>query len=162
MIYSLVRMMGAVWLKLFHRLTVLGNQNIPADGGAIIVSNHAAVIDPLVLGIGSRRKIMFVARGTLAEHGLFRLFTRLVKVVSISREESDRVALRAIGQLLEQGRLCCIFPEGTRTLDGRLQELKSGFAMIAQRTGVPVVPAYVAGTFQVWPKGRAVRRAALL
>jgi 1-acyl-sn-glycerol-3-phosphate acyltransferase len=158
MIYWLVRVIGGGWLRLFHRLTVVGVDNIPAEGGAIIASNHASLLDPLVLGVGSKRRIVFVARGTLAEHRLFRLFTRTVQVVSISRDESDRTALRAVGRLLEQGRVCCIFPEGTRSLDGRLQTLKSGFALIAQRTGVPVVPAYVAGTFQVWPKGRGVPR----
>lgn len=158
MMYGLVRNVGGFWLRLFHRFSVVGAGNIPADEGAIIVSNHASLLDPLVLGVGSRRRIIFVARGTLTDHWLFRWFIRQVKVVTITRDESDREALRAIGRELAEGGLCCIFPEGTRTLDGRLSQVKSGFALLAQKTGVPVVPAYVAGTFHVWPKGRGFPR----
>ncbi|MFH0946668.1 MAG: lysophospholipid acyltransferase family protein [Planctomycetota bacterium] len=158
MMYRLVRTVGGFWLRLFHRLAVVGAENVPADEAAIIVSNHASLLDPLVLGVGSKRRITFVARGTLTEHWLFRMFIRQVKVVTITRDESDREALRAIAKELAAGQLCCIFPEGTRTLDGRLTELKSGFALLAQKAGVKVVPAYVAGTFHVWPKGRWVPR----
>ncbi len=158
MIYDLVRFASWLWFSLFHRLAIKGAENVPQTGGAIIASNHASGIDPFVLGAASRRSITFIARGTLAERRLFRMLTRGVHVVAISRNESDRAALRAINQELEEGRICGIFPEGTRSLDGRLQPFKSGVALIAQKAGVPVIPTYVAGSFQVWPKGRCVPR----
>lgn len=159
MIYWTFRFLFWLGLKLFHRFESIGDENIPRQGGGILVSNHASFIDPVALGCGTRRrKLAYIARDTLTEHWLYRLFIRRLDVISIDRKSGHRDALATMTRAVQDGHLCVIFPEGTRCRDGKMAPFKQGAARLAMAADVPVVPAYVEGSFRAWPRHSRVPR----
>ncbi len=158
MIYRLFWTLALFLLKLFFRYRIEGKQHVPKSGGALLVTNHASFMDPLVAGCGIWRPITFLARGTLKDNWLYRTLTSSLDVVNVKPGEGDRGALRAGVEALKAGKMVVMFPEGTRTRDGRLGELKAGFVLMAKGAGVPIVPAWLSGTFHAWPRDRRLPR----
>lgn len=152
MIHRFLRFLAWLWLKVCFRLEGYGVENVPQRGGVIIASNHASFIDPMALGCVVPRLFTFIARGTLKGHWLYRFLTSQLDIVSIERESSDRGQLRAVLEALEAGKACVIFPEGTRTRDGRLQPMRGGVVLLARLSKAPVVPAFVDGSYDAWPR----------
>jgi len=128
-----------------------GRHNVPAGGPALLVSNHLSYLDVFVLSLPLRRPLNYVARSTLFLPGLGSLI-RSVGGFAIQREGMGVSGLKETLRRLRNGGIVLLFPEGTRSLDGRIGELKPGIAALASRAGVPVVPAAVAGTFEAWPR----------
>jgi 1-acyl-sn-glycerol-3-phosphate acyltransferase len=104
------------------------------------------------------RHASFVARDTLAEQRWLAFVMRECGAVLVKRSTSDRKALRAMVEHLEAGDLVAIFPEGTRTRDGRIGEFKGGALLAARMAKVPIVPAGIRGTFAAYPRGRLIPR----
>lgn len=145
--------------RLMFRIEAHGLENIPAEGGCLLVSNHASFLDPPALGCRvTHRYFDYLAKRELFEVPLFGSLIRAVRAHPIRRGGVDRKSLRECASVLKQGGMLVLFPEGTRTRDGRLQEPKAGVAMIAAQADVPFVPAYVQGTFHVWPRHRKLPR----
>jgi len=153
-----------VLFKLFHRWKVVGSEHIPATGGCLLASNHASFMDPPALSCAiAHRNIRFMARDTLFKNGIGSWFMHGVGVFPISRDRGDVGALKKCIQMLKGGDCVGIFPEGTRTRDGELAPVKPGIGFLILAAGVPVVPAYIDGSFQAyprdasWPKPHPVR-----
>lgn len=142
------------------RFQAHGAENVPATGGCIVASNHASLLDPPAVGCGVwHRHVRFMARETLFGNFLTRWWCRAVGVVPLDRTKGDIAAMRAALGILKAGGALSLFPEGTRSRDGRLQPGKGGIGFLIAKGGVPVVPAYVSGTFHALPKGeRSIRR----
>lgn len=157
-VYGVFRGILKAWFGVCYRFEVRGAERIPPSGGAIVASNHVSILDPMALGCAARRPLTYVARGTLTESRLYAALTRRLDIVAIRRGEGDRAALQTIVDQLKAGKACVVFPEGTRSPDGRLAEFKGGIALMARQAGVPVVPAYVAGSFAAWPKSQKLPR----
>ncbi|MDG3002171.1 lysophospholipid acyltransferase family protein [Paludisphaera mucosa] len=155
--YRLVKGMAATWLAAFGGWRSTGWENMPATGGALLVSNHLSYLDVFVLGIGVRRPLNYVARSTLFVPVLGP-FIRSVGGFPIQREGMGASGMKETLRRLRSGGVVTLFPEGTRSPDGELGELKPGIALLVSRAGVPVVPAGVAGTFRAWPRGRLLPR----
>ncbi len=135
-------------------LRVGGMENIPRTGSVIVVSNHASYLDPPLLGGTFRgRQVHYLARDTLFQSWWLGPLLRGLGVLPIKREHGDVGALRKGLKLLQEGRILGLFPEGQRTPDGRLQPAKGGIGFLIAKAGVPVVPAYIGGTFAAWPRG---------
>ncbi|MEX2237541.1 MAG: lysophospholipid acyltransferase family protein [Dehalococcoidia bacterium] len=130
---------------LLFRLKVRGLENVPDVGGAIVVANHLSNFDPGVVGTSIKRRIRFMAKEELFFPG-FGLLLRLHGVFPIRRLEKDTAAVRRATQLLKDGEVLGMFPEGTRSKEGKLQHGRPGTAFIALRAGVPIVPAAITGT----------------
>ncbi len=143
-----------VWLRLCYRFRVVGRENVPAEGGVILASNHVSFFDPMVVGCAHRRKTVFVARGSLKKSLVYSLVTKGIDIVSIDPAKGDRESIRTVAEKLDEGACCALFPEGTRSDDGEVKELKRGFAMFAKRASVPVVPIWIEGTYDAWPRRR--------
>lgn len=158
MIHRFLRFLAWIWLKVCYGLKGYGVENVPSTGGCIIASNHASFIDPMALGCVVPRLYTFIARGNLKDHGLYRFLTSQLDIVSIERESSDRGQLRAVLDALAAGKACVIFPEGTRTRDGKLQPMRGGVVLLARLSKVPVVPAFVDGSYDAWPRGAKLPR----
>ncbi|HEX7353362.1 MAG TPA: lysophospholipid acyltransferase family protein [Mycobacteriales bacterium] len=150
----------------YFRPTIEGARYVPARGGAILASNHTSYFDWLFLPLVVRwRRLSFLAKGEyFTRPGLSGLGQRFffsatgqVPVVRGGGRRGD-AALNTAAELIEEGRLLAIFPEGTRTLDGRLQPGKTGVVRMAGRTGAPVIPCGIVGAFEVAPKGARVPR----
>ncbi len=135
-------------------LEVHGLQNLPMTGPLIVACNHASHLDPMVLGAAFPRPLNFLARRTLFDVPVFRWLIHHNNAFPLDREGDPREALRTFGERLDQGAAVVMFPEGTRSSDGALGEIRPGVGMLAVRNYVPVLPVFVWGSYQSWPRGR--------
>jgi len=144
-----------------YRTRLLGTENIP-QGGAIIAGNHVSYLDPALLWCGTPRHVHFMAKAPLFEGGLLGWALPRLWAFPVRQGEPDRTAIAIATDLLKQGDLVGIFPEGTRVrhagADAELGEGHGGVAFIAMRADVPVVPVGIAGTDRVWPPGARLPR----
>jgi 1-acyl-sn-glycerol-3-phosphate acyltransferase len=127
----------------FLRFKKLGEEFIPRNGGVIIASNHTAYIDPTLLGVASPRELFFLAKKELFRNKLLGWFLEKLNTIPISRGEYDRKGLKRSVELLKEGNALVLFPEGTRSKNGKLQEARPGIGIIALEADVPIVPAYI-------------------
>ena len=127
---------------------------MPADGPLIVASNHASYFDPPLLAAAMPRMLNFLARKTLFANPLAGWYIRRLNAFPLDREGDSREALRTFGGLLDRGEVVLMFPEGTRTRTGFLDALKPGVVTVAMRGSAPILPAYVWGSYQSWPRGR--------
>ncbi len=143
-----------LFLFLWHRLKIRGVENIPARGGVLIASNHASYLDPPVVGVGYRaRPVHFMARDTLWNSKFGSWWMDSVGCVPVSRGTGDIKALKLTIKTLKEGKVMSMFPEGTRTEDGELQEAKGGIGFIIEKSGCVVIPAYIDGSYKAHKKG---------
>ena len=126
------------------------------EGGALLLSNHQSFLDPLLVSVNFDRDTSFLARDTLFDVPLLGRLLRRVSVIPVRREAAT--SLREPIQRLKAGRLVGVFPEGTRTPDGRVLEIKPGFIAMVRRTGVPIVPVGIAGAYESWPRDKRFPR----
>lgn len=155
MLYGILRLVTVCLMRAWFGLRVRGVEHVPPSGPALIVSNHQSILDPPLIGGATRRRIYFLAKAELFRIPLFGWLIRALHARPVRREGPDPRALRTAALLLKEGKALLIFPEGTRSLDGRLGEGKPGVGMLAITSGAPVVPAYVSGTLEALPKGAA-------
>jgi 1-acyl-sn-glycerol-3-phosphate acyltransferase len=135
------------------RFKAEGVENIPAKGPIILASNHASNLDPLFVGVAAPRHINYLAKQELFSNRLFRFVLRVIcGALPVDREQMDRSTLREIFKLLDRKEILLVFPEGTRTPDGKLGAAKLGVGMIAHHSGATVIPAYVHGSYAIWPR----------
>jgi 1-acyl-sn-glycerol-3-phosphate acyltransferase len=159
--YWVVRAFLAPILRPLFRPWVEGLENIPETGPAILASNHLSFLDSIFLPLMAPRRITFLAkREYFTEPGpkgfLKRLFFKGVGQVPIDRSggAASDAALRTAVRILAEGKLLGIYPEGTRSPDGRLYRGKIGVARMALEADVPVIPVAMIGTFEVQPPGQ--------
>jgi 1-acyl-sn-glycerol-3-phosphate acyltransferase len=137
---------------------VEGDERIPRTGAFILVSNHCSNLDPEILGwaIGyrTRRLIHFMAKSEMLRWPVLGWLASQSGVYFVRRGEGDRAAQRFSLGALAAGRPIAMFPEGTRSRDGRLKAGKHGAALLAMRSGAPLLPVGIAGTHRMFP-GRA-------
>lgn len=145
-------------LKLCFGLRIEGPQNVPLEGGVLIVSNHASFLDPMILGVGAPRPVYFMARDTLAKVPLLGAWMRGVGVVLVDRNAPSAKTLATVIENLKQGHAVGVFPEGTRTTTGELGEFKRGILLLLKKTRATVVPAAIRGSFHALPRGRRLPR----
>lgn len=130
------------------------------DGPALIACNHASYFDPPLVGIAYDNPVHFVARSSLFAPGLAEAILRRCNTIPINRERPDLATIRRILAVLRGGHRVVIFPEGTRTRDGRLGQAGAGIGMIVAKAGVPVQPVRLFGSFDALPRGAKFPRPA--
>lgn len=143
------------FFRLYCRSRYFHPERMPREGGIIIASNHASYFDPPLVGCGVRRQINFLARDTLFDVPVVSTILRQWEVVPVDREGGGPGGLKGILDRLERGRVVVLFPEGTRSRDGRLGAARSGIGLVVIKSRAPVVPARVFGTFEAF--GRHVK-----
>ena len=134
-----------------------GQENIIEEGPAIMAANHQSYLDPPLVGITCRNELYYLARKTLFEKKLIGLLISHVNALPVDLSRGDLTAVRSIINLLKAGHRTVIFPEGTRSRDGKIQPARPGIGMIIAKTLVPVVPMRIFGSFEAWPKGGKLR-----
>jgi 1-acyl-sn-glycerol-3-phosphate acyltransferase len=151
------------FLRLIWRPFAEGADNIPTDGPAIIASNHLSFCDSFFMPLLVRRRVTFLAKAEYfttpgIKGWLSRTFFASVGQVPIDRDDTDaaRAALNTGVRLLRNGALLGIYPEGTRSPDGRLYRGKTGVARMALEAGVPVIPCAMMNTATIQPTGRRI------
>jgi len=154
-VYSLGHVLTWLVSKIFFRLKSFGPGNVPAQGPVLICSNHASYLDPIFIGSPVlQRQVAYLARDTLFRNRFFGWMIERCHAYPVKRGAADLDAFRKALWLLETGAALVLFPEGTRTTDGALRPAKRGAGYLALKSGAPVVPVYVKGSFEAWPKGR--------
>lgn len=150
-------------LKLMFRPWVKGAENLPAEGAAIVASNHLAVIDSFVLPLVIDREIVFIGKsdyftGKGLKGRVVAGFMKRVGTIPVDRSggRASEAALRTGLRRLNEGGLFGIYPEGTRSPDGRLYRGKTGVARLALESGAPVIPVAMIGTDVAQPIGRRI------
>ena len=137
---------------LVYRVHYTGRENIPASGGVLVVSNHQSHFDPPLVGIGSRRRMNYVARESLFSFPPFGWLLRSVGAIPINRDGLGLSGIKESLKLLKKGEMVLIFPEGTRTRDGEIGRFHAGFTTLAARSNAVILPVAIEGAFQAWPK----------
>ncbi|MEB3227284.1 MAG: lysophospholipid acyltransferase family protein [Synechocystis sp.] len=132
---------------------VYGQEFVPSQGAALVVSNHASYFDPPFLSCAMARPVAFMAKEELFSVPLLGQAIRLYGAYPVKRGSGDRGALRAALGALKEGWLVGIFLEGTRTEDGRIHDPKLGAAMIAAKAQVPLIPVGLIGVEQIFQAG---------
>ncbi len=165
MFYWIMKVVLTPILGLFFRPTVEGLENIPADGAAILAPSHMAFCDSVFLPLKVPRRVTFLAKseyftGTGLRGLANRLFFRGIGMVPIDRTSgsSAKAALETGVRILSEGKLLGVYPEGTRSPDGRLYRGKTGVARMALDARVPVIPVVLTGTDKIQPQGRVLPR----
>jgi 1-acyl-sn-glycerol-3-phosphate acyltransferase len=153
------------WLWLMGRPKVEGMEHLPEDGPALLASNHLAVVDSFYLPLMAPRRVFFLAKaeyftGTGLKGAFQRWFFSASGQIPIDRSggSASAGALAAGKRVLESGGVLCLYPEGTRSPDGRLYKGKTGLARMALETGTPVIPVAMIGTDRINPPGTVLPR----
>ena len=129
-----------------------GRENLIEEGPAILACNHQSYLDPPMIGICCRNDLYYLARDTLFKHKFVGAILAKLNTVPVDRQRGDISAMKAILRLLQQGHRVIIFPEGTRSIDGRLQPARAGLGMVIAKTLAPVVPLRIFGSHDALPK----------
>jgi 1-acyl-sn-glycerol-3-phosphate acyltransferase len=142
------------------RIRVTGRQHVPRRGPVIVASNHLSFIDSIFIPLVLRRRVTFVAKADYFTNWRTAWFFRGVGQIPIDRSggTASDGALLAAARVLEAGGIFGIYPEGTRSPDGRLHRGHTGVARLALQTGAPIVPVALVGTRDIQPPGRRVPR----
>lgn len=138
---------------MIFRLKIVGHSNIPKKGGVIIAANHVSYMDPPLIASSMLRKVNFMAMAELFKKPLYGAVYRMLGAFPVRREEADSGAIRHAVKLLRNGKVLLIFPEGTRSQDGNLQEPKAGIGAITALSCAKVVPTFIKGTEKALPRG---------
>ncbi|WP_417388512.1 lysophospholipid acyltransferase family protein [Gimesia sp.] len=145
----ILQVLFAIWLRYQSR----GKENLPAEGGGLLVSNHQSFLDPLLIGLPLNRPVSFMARDSLFRIPILGPFLRYEFVIPINRRSASSQSFRAAILNIESGNYVGIFPEGTRSTDGAVQRFKPGFLALLKRTDSAIYPIGIAGAFRALPRG---------
>lgn len=148
-------LVGAVF-KPLYRIQVIGENNIPREGPVLICSNHIDNFDPPVVGITSSRPIHFMAKEELFRVPMLGKVVPHLNAFPVKRGMSDREALRKGLDILKDGKVLGLFPEGTRSKNGELQKGLAGAGFFALRSNATVIPCAIIGPYKVFGKLRVV------
>ncbi|MEK6646550.1 MAG: lysophospholipid acyltransferase family protein [Candidatus Firestonebacteria bacterium] len=140
--------------KMFFKLEIIGEENIPKTSAVIIAANHLSFLDPPILGTAVRKRhLHFLARRSLFKNIFFGWILRNVHTYPIANDSIGKGGIETAIKLLEEGKAVVVFPEGTRSHTGELQKGKSGIGMVSYKSKFPVIPVYIDGTYEILPRG---------
>lgn len=138
---------AALW-----RVRIRGVHHVPLTGPVLLVANHQSFLDPPLCGVALPRELNYLARDSLFHNPLFAALIRSLNALPIRRNAADVKAIRTVVDCLQQDRALVLFPEATRTADGRIRPLQGGVDLIARRARATVVPVVIDGAFECWPR----------
>lgn len=142
--------MGMFWVVMF-RYRRRANFSVPRKGPVIVIANHTSSLDPFSFGLGTYRQLIPLSRKTLFKNPIFAAFIKTLQAVPIDLDGIGKDGLRLILDRLYNNESVLIFPEGTRTEDGRVAPFRPGVLLLISKIKCPVVPMGIAGAFEAWP-----------
>ena len=155
-LYSIGKVLLLPASKLIYRYKVIGSENMPKQGGVILACNHLSFSDPVLLGLAQKRRLFFMAKSELFRNKFASFIIRHLGAFPVERGAGDGKAIKTGEEILCEGNVMTIFLEGGRTKTGELMRPRSGCALVAQQTMLPVVPACITITGN--PKHRFAKR----
>jgi len=150
MLYLTLHWIVRFLFSVFFRYRVIGAENIPKTGPAIICPNHISNLDPPLIGVSTKRKVHFMAKEELFRIPIFRSLIRYLNAFPVNRSGGGREAIQKGMELLKEDKILGIFPEGTRSKTGKLGKGRVGAAVLACRAGVPLIPTAIIGGYRLF------------
>ncbi|MCG7312039.1 MULTISPECIES: lysophospholipid acyltransferase family protein [Priestia] len=154
--YTFARSVVRGILKPVYRYEVIGTENIPSEGGVLLCSNHIDNLDPPTVGITCPRPISFMAKAELFDAPILKTILPKLETFPVKRGVGDREALRKGLGILKEGKVLGLFPEGTRSKDGKLKKGLAGVGFFALRSTADVVPCAIIGPYKAFSKVKVV------
>ncbi len=155
---AFARFITVIALNLFFRVEVINRENFPAEGPALFCANHNSMLDMFFLGVNIDRWIYWMAKEELFKNPVLGYLIRKLGGFPVKRGTGDVEAIKHAYKLLEQNKVVGIFPHGTRINPSKIEtaRIKSGAAMIAVKSGVPIIPATVCGNYRLFSKMKVI------
>lgn len=153
--YTVTHKVLRMMFKKLYKHHVFGEENLP-QGGCILAPNHASFFDPPLIGVSCPEEIHYMARSTLFRHRALRWIIQHLNAVPVSGGGQDLATMKTVLKLLKSDKKVTIFPEGLRTKDGKMGPMKTGVALLSIKSGKPIVPIYIFGTFDIWQRSRRI------
>lgn len=153
MLYGLLQFIFGLFFKILFRAEIFGRENMPKDGAVILAANHMSNWDPPLVATFLSRPVSYMAKAELFANPVFGAAIRACHAFPVKRGAADRSAIKAAMQVLRQGKCLGLFPEGTRSRNGKMRKAEAGVGLIAAMTDAPVVPAAIIGTDRIFAKG---------
>ncbi len=153
-LYRVSRAFLKVLFRLYNRWEVSGQEHVPASGGVLLFANHTSYADPPIVGAACPRPVNFMAKAELFHLPVLSGFISRTHAFPVQRGAADQQALRRAVRLLDSGEVFLIFPEGTRSHDGRLMDFELGTAFVALAAEAAVVPVAIDGADRLLPPGK--------
>ncbi|MBI4227643.1 MAG: 1-acyl-sn-glycerol-3-phosphate acyltransferase, partial [Candidatus Omnitrophica bacterium] len=144
--------------RLYFRWEVRGTEHLTCAGGGLLVCNHTSFLDPPLAGTPWPRPIHYLAREDLFRVPVLGWWMRACRTIPVKRGPGSLYSLRRVIHVIQRGGVVLMFPEGTRSATGELQDARGGVGFIVKMTGAPVFPCYIAGAFEAWPRHAWVPR----
>ena len=145
---------------LLFRIRLRGILHEPTEGPVLVVANHQSHLDPPMIGMFFRRPLNYMARETLFKFPPLGWLIYTLGAIPIDRDGVGLSGMKETLRRLKYGQMVLVFPEGSRTRDGRVGVFKPGFCALARRGGVQLLPVGIAGAYRAWPRSRSFPRAA--
>ena len=150
MIFGLIKITVGNLIKLIWLNKVSGLDNIPKKGGCVVCANHSSYFDFLMLAAVCPRRIYFLAGEVFFKKWQWRWLVKLTKQIRVDRNSKDKSeAIKEIVKAIGEGKVVGIFPEGTRSADGKIHDFYNGSVRIALKTGVPIIPVGIKGAYEI-------------
>ncbi|MEN8148460.1 MAG: lysophospholipid acyltransferase family protein [Planctomycetota bacterium] len=145
-------------MRVLFDLTLKGTRHIPAEGPGIVVANHAGFLDPFLLQAATHRPLRFLMTSDFFDMKAQQWFYRFVRAIRVNENGPPRDSIRGALDVLKASGLVGLFPEGQLSPDGNLSPLQPGISFLASRSKVPVVPAWIDGSYHVCRRGQLFPR----
>jgi 1-acyl-sn-glycerol-3-phosphate acyltransferase len=152
MFYFMIRLYSRIFLRLRLWFKVEGSEHIPAKGAFLFAANHSSYLDPLCMAASTSRPLYFIARIKLLSYPVIGWILKHANTIPVKNHGRNLSVIKDSLRLLAKGKALGIFPESTRTKDRKLKRAKPGAGMLVYMAKVPVVPAYIEGTFDALPR----------
>lgn len=151
-LYKLGKRLSFFYLRFVNRVTVIGADRIPKDRGVLLCSNHINYLDPPLVGSGCPRPVHFMAKSELFNAPILKNILPRIHAFPVKRGMSDRQALRTGLKFLNEGEVVGLFPEGTRSKDGKVGKGLAGAGFFALRSDAVIVPCAIIGSYKPFKK----------
>lgn len=157
LVYACIKAVLCTGYKIFFAFRHRGSENVPPSSdprGVILAPNHASFLDPPILGISLKRRVTYLAKEYLFSAAIVGWTLRSIGAYPIRTKTDDFRSIRDLVRILKEGQCVTVFPEGTRSPDGSLRKAEGGVGFLALKSGAWVVPAYIRGSYEAFPKGK--------
>ncbi|MDO8488655.1 MAG: lysophospholipid acyltransferase family protein, partial [Candidatus Omnitrophota bacterium] len=148
--------------RVVWRLKIFGTENIPRKKSCILCVNHGSYLDGFIVAASMprmlRNDLFLVGFGGFFDHFFIRNVVKFIRVIPIDPGTRLMESMQASSYVLENNKMVCIFPEGERTIDGKIQGFKKGVGILSKEMNVPLVPVYITGSYESWPRTRRFPR----